>query len=146
MRLSFCYKILKRSSANRPNLIYSVRSKPDSKDDVVKDMVAFIRENHVGQSGIIYTFSKREADDVADGLCNNGIVARSYHSHVNDTQKDQVQRSWMRNETQVVVATIAFGLVSTALFGRSTELMIFLLPSKVLSLALIFIRESTNRM
>jgi hypothetical protein len=48
VRLSFCYKILKRSSANRPNLIYSVRSKPDSKDDVVNDMVAFIRENHVG--------------------------------------------------------------------------------------------------
>jgi superfamily II DNA helicase RecQ len=80
----------------------------------VKDMVAFIRDNHVGQSGIIYTFSKKEADDVSDGLCNNGIVARSYHSQVNDAQKDHVQRSWMRNETQVVVATIAFGLVSTA--------------------------------
>ncbi|KAL3815978.1 hypothetical protein ACHAXA_005187 [Cyclostephanos tholiformis] len=99
-----------RSSANRPNLIYSVKSKRDSKEDVVKDMVGFIRENHFGQSGIIYTFSKKEADDVANGLCNNGIVAQSYHSHVNDTQKNQVQRSWMKNETQVVVATIAFGL------------------------------------
>jgi superfamily II DNA helicase RecQ len=84
-------------------------------------MVAFIRENHVGQAGIIYTFSRKEADDVASGLCDNGIVAHSYHSDVSETRKDQVQRSWMRNETQVVVATIAFGLVSTALFGQSTS-------------------------
>jgi superfamily II DNA helicase RecQ len=104
-------------------------------------MVGFIRENHFGQSGIIYTFSKKEADDVANGLCNNGIVAQSYHSHVNDTQKNQVQRSWMKNETQVVVATIAFGLVSTA-----TILMNFSLPSKFSLFVFFFIRESTNRM
>ena len=99
-----------RSTANRPNLIYSVRCKPDGKEAVVKDMVSFIEENHVGEAGIIYTFSKKEADEVADKLCENGIVARSYHSDVQATRKDQIQRSWMRNETQVVVATIAFGL------------------------------------
>ena len=64
----------------------------------------------VSRPGIIYTFSKKEADSVADSLTNNGIVARSYHSDVSETRKDQVQRSWMRNDTQVVVATIAFGL------------------------------------
>jgi len=99
-----------RSTANRPNLNYSVKCKPDSKDAVVKDMVAFIKENHVGEAGIIYTFSKKEADDVAGKLCANGIIARSYHSGVHETRKNQVQSSWMRNQTQVVVATIAFGL------------------------------------
>jgi superfamily II DNA/RNA helicase len=116
-------------------------------------MVGFIRANHAGQAGIIYTFSKKEADDVANGLCNNGIVARSYHSDVSETRKDQVQRSWMRNETQVVVATIAFGLVSTALFGRSTRLIDVHFhqhahPWKNRSLfnRFYFIRESTNLM
>ncbi len=80
---------------------------------MIDDMVDFVRENHTGEAGIIYTFSKKEADDVANRLCDNGIVARSYHSDVHETRKDQVQRSWMRNETQVVVATIAFGLVSS---------------------------------
>jgi superfamily II DNA helicase RecQ len=89
-----------------------VRCKPDSKDALIDDMVDFIRMNHVDEAGIIYTFSRKEADDVANRLCDNGIVARSYHSDVHETTKDQVQRSWMRNETQVVVATIAFGLVS----------------------------------
>ncbi|KAL7532884.1 hypothetical protein ACHAXR_012305, partial [Thalassiosira sp. AJA248-18] len=113
-----CAEILKlrknyrffRSTANRPNLNYSVKCKHDSKDGVAKDMVAFIKENHVGEAGIIYTFSKKEADDVANKLCDHGIVARSYHSDVQETRKNQIQRSWMRNETQVVVATIAFGL------------------------------------
>jgi ATP-dependent DNA helicase Q1 len=113
-----CAEILKlgnnyqffRSTANRPNLNYSVKCKPDSKDDVAKDMVAFIKANHVGDAGIIYTFSKKEADTVADQLCNNGIIARSYHSNVREDHKHQILKSWMRNETQVVVATIAFGL------------------------------------
>ena len=105
-----------RSTANRPNLNYSVKCKQDSKDGVVKDMVAFIKLNHTNQAGIIYTFSKKEADDVANKLCNGGIVARSYHSGVNDTRKNQIQRSWMRNDTQVVVATIAFGLGEKSIF------------------------------
>eukprot|EP00579_Thalassiosira_antarctica_P009771 CAMPEP_0201909238 /NCGR_PEP_ID=MMETSP0903-20130614/1079_1 /ASSEMBLY_ACC=CAM_ASM_000552 /TAXON_ID=420261 /ORGANISM="Thalassiosira antarctica, Strain CCMP982" /LENGTH=935 /DNA_ID=CAMNT_0048443729 /DNA_START=237 /DNA_END=3044 /DNA_ORIENTATION=- len=109
LRLGPNYRFF-RSTANRPNLIYSVKCKQDSKDGIVKDMVAFIKENHVGEAGIIYTFSKKEADDVANKLCDQGIVARSYHSGVQDNRKDQIQKSWMRNETQVVVATIAFGL------------------------------------
>ena len=50
LNLSKKYKFF-RSSANRENLNYSVRVKPDGKDAVVKDMVAFIQENHVGEAG-----------------------------------------------------------------------------------------------
>ncbi|KAL9180315.1 hypothetical protein ACHAXT_008285 [Thalassiosira profunda] len=113
-----CVKILKlsqnyrffRSTANRPNLNYSVQCKPDSKAGVIKEMVAFIKKNHAREAGIVYCFSKKECDDVAGALSEHGIVARSYHSGVADGRKDQIQRSWMRNKTQVVVATIAFGL------------------------------------
>ena len=99
-----------RSSVNRRNLIYSVRCKPNRKDAVTYDIITFIGENHTGESGIIYTLSRREADEVAEKLRNNGIVALSYHAGLDAPVKKCVQRSWMRNKTQVVVATIAFGL------------------------------------
>ena len=110
LRLSLGKYKFYRSSANRPNLNYSVRCKPETKEGVVKDIVAYIKENNKGESGIIYTFSKKEANEVAKGLCSNGIIAKPYHGDVKDATKTQVQRSWMNNKTQVVVATIAFGL------------------------------------
>ena len=99
-----------RSTANRPNLTYSVRAKRDGKDTTVADMAAFIKEKHPNNAGIVYTFSRKDADTVADALCNYGIVARPYHSDVSPKNKELVHRSWMKNQTQVVVATIAFGL------------------------------------
>jgi len=109
LRLGRNYRFF-RSTANRPNLTYLIKYKKDSKDAVVKDMVDFIQQNHANQAGIIYTFSKKEADQVADSLCSNGIIARAYHSDVQEARKNMIHQSWMNNETQVVVATIAFGL------------------------------------
>jgi ATP-dependent DNA helicase Q1 len=68
-----------RSSANRPNLKYQVRPK-ESASDVIQDMVTFIRENHPRSAGIVYAYSRKDADTVAADLCNEGIIAESYHS------------------------------------------------------------------
>ena len=106
LRLGTRYRFF-RSSARRPNLTYSVRPKTTN---IVDDMAEFIQEQYSNDAGIIYAMTKKEADDVADKLCERGIVARSYHSSVTATQKEHIHKSWMRNETQVVVATIAFGL------------------------------------
>jgi superfamily II DNA helicase RecQ len=99
-----------RSTANRLNLQYSVRPKPDGKDAVVDDMVTLIKEKYPQNAGIIYTLSRKDADTIASSLCEYGVVARAYHSDVTPKNKELIHRSWMRNETQVVVATIAFGL------------------------------------
>ncbi len=109
LRLGTNYQFF-RSSANRPNLTYSVRVKPDGQDKCVELMSNFIKEHHKNHPGIIYTFSRKEANIVADKLNQLGIVARAYHSDVSDSAKENIHRSWMRNKTQVVVATIAFGL------------------------------------
>lgn len=111
LRLGTNYQFF-RSSANRPNLVYSVREKPEGGGGsrVISSMAEFIHEHHSGHAGIVYTFSRKDADDVADGLCGHGIVARSYHSSITDVTKERIHRSWMKNDTQVVVATIAFGL------------------------------------
>ena len=99
-----------RSSANRPNLKYCIRTKAETADKLVQEMAEFIQEHHKGSAGIIYTFSKKEANTVAAKLGDYGISARAYHSDVSDSAKDTIHKSWMRNRTQVVVATIAFGL------------------------------------
>lgn len=80
-----------------------VKCKADSKDTVITDMVAFIKENHTNEAGIIYTFSRKEADEVANAMCSNGILAQAYHSDVSDSRKNMVHRSWMGNDTQVMI-------------------------------------------
>ena len=69
-----------RSTANRPNLHYSVKLKDDGKDAVLDDMANFIQEKWPTGAGIIYTYSKKDADTVADRLLERGIVAEAYHS------------------------------------------------------------------
>ena len=77
-RLSRDYQYF-RSTANRPNLKYQVRPK-ESASDVIKDMANFIRENHPKSAGIVYTYSRKDADTVADQLVAEGIIAEAYHS------------------------------------------------------------------
>jgi len=68
------------STANRPNLTYEVRNKR-SPDSVLDDMASFIKEEFPQRAaGIVYTFSRKDADTVADQLGDRGIVAESYHS------------------------------------------------------------------
>ena len=66
-----------RSTANRPNLTYHVRPKDSN---VVREMADFIRTKHPRAAGIVYTYSRKDADTVASELCDEGIIAESYHS------------------------------------------------------------------
>lgn len=99
-----------RSSADRPNLKYKIVIKDDNSDKVVEQMVEYIKEHHRNSSGIVYTLSKKDADTVAEKMRNLGITAKAYHADVSESVKTSIHRSWMSNKTQVVVATIAFGL------------------------------------
>lgn len=102
LRIGTNYQLF-RSTANRNNLNYSIRTKPDGAQKVIDDMIDIIKTHHPTNAGIIYCFSRKEAEDVADRLCAGGIVARPYHAEISQEQKDQTQRSWQRNQTQVVV-------------------------------------------
>ena len=109
LRLGTNYRFF-RSTANRPNLTYSVVPKPDGGKNAVAEMAAFIKEKHPSSAGIVYTYSRKDANTVADALGEYGVLAEAYHSDVSASKKEAIHRSWMRNDTQVVVATIAFGL------------------------------------
>lgn len=113
-----------RSTANRNNLNYSIRPKPDGAQKVIDDMVDFIKTHHPTNAGIIYCFSKKEAEDVADKLCTGGIVARPYHADISQDRKDQTQRSWQRNQTQVVVGEFSVARITMLYVGFSDTTII----------------------
>ncbi|KAH6691641.1 ATP-dependent helicase SGS1 [Plectosphaerella plurivora] len=95
-------------SFNRPNLTYSVHWKEPG---LLNTIAALITSRYDGQTGIIYTLSRKNAEDVAKKLMeNHSISARHYHASMAPEDKTEVQRSWQRGDTKVVVATIAFGM------------------------------------
>lgn len=95
---------------NRPNLYYEVRPK-GKKPEVLASIADTIKNEYAGQSGIIYTLSRKGCEDLAGELRKNyGIKAHHYHAHVPADEKAQIQRDWQVGRYNVIVATIAFGM------------------------------------
>ncbi|XP_037287386.1 Bloom syndrome helicase [Rhipicephalus microplus] len=95
-------------SFNRPNLCYEVSLKTGK--SVVHDIVEVIKKKFKRQSGIVYCFSRKECDQLADDLSKEGIASVSYHAGLTDSRRSVVQRQWIDDKVQVVCATIAFGM------------------------------------
>lgn len=96
------------SSFNRPNLYYEIRAKR-KKDQTIKDIVKFIHL-HKGKSGIIYTLNRKTTEELADMLVANGVKAVAYHAGLDPTTRAQRQDMFLHEDTEVIVATIAFGM------------------------------------
>jgi bloom syndrome protein len=95
-------------SFDRPNLYYEVVKRPAT---FVAGMAELIKTKYPGQSGIIYTLSRKSAEATAESLVKkHDIKACHYHAQVDVETRAKVQRQWQRGEIQVVVATIAFGM------------------------------------
>jgi ATP-dependent DNA helicase RecQ len=93
------------ASFNRPNLYYDVQPKErQSYNQLLKQIRA-----HKG-SGIIYCLSRRKVDEVAFRLQNDGISALPYHAGLSDEVRTTNQTRFIRDDVQVMVATIAFGM------------------------------------
>ena len=95
-----------KSSFNRPNLYYEVRSKTK---DVDKDVIKFIKQNS-GKSGIIYCLSRKKVEELADILKANDIKAAPYHAGLDAQLRTQTQDDFIMERIDVIVATIAFGM------------------------------------
>ncbi|RFU74891.1 bloom syndrome [Trichoderma arundinaceum] len=96
-------------SFNRPNLYYEVRPK-SSNPVATQQIAALINSKYQNVTGIVYTISRKQAEDVAQKLSDNGITARHYHAAISPTEKVEVQTAWQKGQVKVVVATIAFGM------------------------------------
>ena len=95
-----------KASFNRPNLFYEVRPKTAQ---VNSDIIRFIRERE-GKSGIIYCLSRKKVEEVAQLLQVNGVKAIPYHAGLEAKVRARHQDMFLMEETDVVVATIAFGM------------------------------------
>lgn len=94
-----------KSSFNRPNLYYEIRSK----DNVVKEVIKFIKKN-TGKSGIVYCLSRKKVEELAETLQVNGVRALPYHAGLDAPIRAKTQDDFLMEEIDVIVATIAFGM------------------------------------
>ncbi len=94
-------------SFNRPNLYFEVRKRPKN---VIEAIATLINNGYRGQTGIVYTLSRKSAETTAQKLQEQGIVAHHYHAGIEAEERCSIQQAWQQGEIKVVVATIAFGM------------------------------------
>ncbi|MBC2846130.1 DNA helicase RecQ [Winogradskyella flava] len=95
-----------KASFNRPNLYYEVRPKTKNVD---ADIIRFVKQNE-GKSGIIYCLSRKRVEELAQVLQVNGVKAVPYHAGLDAKTRVKHQDMFLMEDTDVVVATIAFGM------------------------------------
>ncbi|MHA8107272.1 RecQ family ATP-dependent DNA helicase [Aquirufa sp. 5-AUSEE-100C1] len=94
-----------KSSFNRKNLYYEIRSKKD----IDKQLIRYIK-SHTGKAGIIYCLSRKRVEEVSELLGVNGIKALPYHAGLDPQVRMANQEAFLNEEVEVMVATIAFGM------------------------------------
>eukprot|EP00668_Euglena_longa_P012774 GGOE01015259.1.p2 GENE.GGOE01015259.1~~GGOE01015259.1.p2 ORF type:complete len:438 (+),score=61.74 GGOE01015259.1:2419-3732(+) len=97
------------ASHNRPNIHYSVRLK-ELLPDARQDLLALLRGPLVGQSGIVYTFTRAESAELASFLTEGGLKAKPYHAGLSGSVREATLQRWLAGTVRVVVATVAFGM------------------------------------
>ncbi len=95
-----------KASFNRPNLFYEVRPKTKKVDS---DIIRFIKKMD-GKSGIIYCLSRKRVEELAQTLQVNGIRSLPYHAGLDAGTRSRHQDAFLMEDTDVIVATIAFGM------------------------------------
>lgn len=104
-----CVKFV--STINRPNLFYMVREKSSVGKVVIDEIAKYIQESYPNsESGIVYCFSRKECEQVAQELRQRGISADYYHADMDVNAREKVHMRWSKNKLQVIVGTVAFGM------------------------------------
>ncbi|WP_180957125.1 DNA helicase RecQ [Shewanella sp. 11B5] len=109
-RLSICerlgvtpYTLL--SSFDRPNIRYTVAEKLNAANQLRQFLTI---QN--GTSGIVYCSSRRRVDEVAERLRLQGFNAQAYHAGLSQEDRGNVQDKFLKDQVDIVVATVAFGM------------------------------------
>ncbi len=94
------------ASFDRPNIRYRIVEK----DNPRKQLLHFLREEHEGDSGIVYCLSRAKVDETGALLVEAGLRALPYHAGMPAEQRRLNQSTFLREENVIMVATIAFGM------------------------------------
>jgi ATP-dependent DNA helicase RecQ len=106
MRLQLESARLFVSSFDRPNIRYQIVEKANGR----KQLLDFIASEHAGDSGIVYCLSRKKVEETADFLNASGIRSLPYHAGMETPKRTANQARFLREESIVMVATIAFGM------------------------------------
>lgn len=93
------------ASFNRPNLYYEVRPKHRN---LYEEILQYIRKTE--GSGIIYCASRRQVDELTAKLQRDGVSTLPYHAGLSDRIRSENQTGFLRDDVQIMVATVAFGM------------------------------------
>jgi len=93
------------SSFNRPNLSYEVIPKKNSLGVIIS-----LLSEYKEQSAIIYCFSRNDTENLVDNLTRHGFSAAAYHAGLDAKTRKENQERFIRDEINIMVATIAFGM------------------------------------
>jgi ATP-dependent DNA helicase RecQ len=93
------------ASFDRPNIRYTVREKHQPFEQLTRFL-----GSRDGQAGIIYALSRRRVDELAEKLAARGLRAGAYHAGLAAAERGRVQDAFLRDELDIVVATVAFGM------------------------------------
>ncbi|OZI26625.1 DNA helicase RecQ [Bordetella genomosp. 9] len=94
------------ASFDRPNIRYRIVEK----NEVRKQLLEMISNEHAGDSGVVYCLSRARVEETAEFLCNNGVQALPYHAGLGAAVRAANQSRFLREDGIVMVATIAFGM------------------------------------
>ena len=96
------------SSFDRKNLSIEVRGQVPKKKKL-QEIGRFV-ERKKNESGIIYCLSRKNTEEVANYLKEDGHSVAFYHAGMNPEEREQVQTKFINDDTKIIVATIAFGM------------------------------------
>ena len=94
------------SSFDRPNIRYQIVEK----ENVRRQLLDFIRNEHAGDAGIVYCLSRKKVEETAEFLNESGVSALAYHAGMDTATRSAHQARFLREDGIVMVATIAFGM------------------------------------
>lgn len=104
-KLQFHQPKIHVSSFDRPNIRYKVLEKSQP----MKQLLTFL-ESHQKSSGIVYALSRKRVEEVAEKLKDEGMNAKAYHAGLPAEIRHTVHQQFIRDEVDIVVATVAFGM------------------------------------
>ncbi|MBA0036645.1 ATP-dependent DNA helicase RecQ [Pantoea sp. BIGb0393] len=97
--------LIQISSFDRPNIRYTLVEKFKPTEQLLR----YVQDQR-GKSGIIYCNSRAKVEDTAARLQSRGLSVGAYHAGIDSAQRASVQEAFQRDDLQIVVATVAFGM------------------------------------
>jgi ATP-dependent DNA helicase RecQ len=91
---------------DRPNITYNIQPKLDEESQLLN----YLKTNHTNEAGVVYCFSRKKTEVIAELLRKNGFNALPYHARLSNEIKDETLEKFLTEDNLIVVATIAFGM------------------------------------